>query len=247
MLEKYSMLRKDNTKQRFSLRKLSIGMCSVVLGVLFTGAMGQKVEAHSVQHSPNGASVTLVSRSKDGDASNYDDKTKENSDFNKSVNKDTVAVGQINTQTINNQTTTSNVQNDKVSKDNGLKSDYELVQKQQNKEIINSIDTSQCIDVSGNASIDRNKDELLHARFSPRYLLSSLYVIPSSSPWHKVGDDWTFSKKDGIQAKEEWIVAPDGKWYYFDGSGNMAVNGWVSTYNGQWRTYYFDQNGHYMH
>ncbi|PAB53280.1 hypothetical protein A3Q24_10065 [Lactobacillus johnsonii] len=32
MRRKYSMLMKDNTKQRFSLRKLSIGMCSAVLG-----------------------------------------------------------------------------------------------------------------------------------------------------------------------------------------------------------------------
>ena len=208
--------------------------------------MGQKVKADSVQHSPNEASLTLISRSNDGNASNHDDKTKENSYSNRSVNKDTVTVSQINTQTLNNQSAASNIQNDKVSKNNGLKSDYELVQKQQSKEIINSTSTSQNINVSGYASIDHNKDELLQASFSPRYLLTSFYAIPSSSPWHKVGDDWTFSKKDGTRAEEEWVVAPDGKWYYFDGSGNMAVNGWVSTnYNVQWKTYYFDQNGHY--
>src|SRR5699024_8567327 len=68
----------------------------------------------------------------------------------------------------------------------------------------------------------------------------------SKNAWHKVWDSWTFSKKDGTRAEREWVVAPDGKWYYFDGSGNMAANGWVDTYsNGNWKTYYFDQNGHY--
>ena len=247
MQKKYGMLTRDDTKQRFSLRKLSIGMCSVVLGVLCIGTIGQKVEADSVQHNSNEPYLTLESKSEIKDLSNHDDKIKQNFDSNKSVNKDTVAVSQRDTQDLNNnQNIASNIQTDKVSKNNGLKSDDELVQNQQNKEVINNTDTAQSINVSSTTSINRNKDELLQAKFSPSYLLTSFYVMPSSSPWHKVGDDWTFSKKDGTRAEREWVVAPDKKWYYFDESGNMAANGWVDTYyNGNWKTYYFDQNGHY--
>ena len=64
--------------------------------------------------------------------------------------------------------------------------------------------------------------------------------------WHNDGDNWTYSKTDGKQANEEWVLAPDNKWYYFDDNGNMAHDGWVDTYyNGTWTEYYFDRNGHY--
>ena len=70
----------------------------------------------------------------------------------------------------------------------------------------------------------------------------------SSNTWHRVAGNWTFSKKDGTRAESEWVYAPDKKWYYFDYNGNMAANGWIDTYyNGSWKTYYFDNNGHYMH
>ena len=70
----------------------------------------------------------------------------------------------------------------------------------------------------------------------------------SKNAWHIVDGNWTFSKKDGTRAEREWVVAPDGQWYYFDYDGSMAANGWVDTYyNGSWKTYYFDSNGHYSH
>ena len=56
-----------------------------------------------------------------------------------------------------------------------------------------------------------------------------------------------YSKGDGTQANTEWVVAPDGKWYYFDEDGEMAHDGWEDTrlHDGSWAKYYFDSNGHY--
>lgn len=65
---------------------------------------------------------------------------------------------------------------------------------------------------------------------------------------HKDGyGNWSYSKVDGTQAKEEWLVV-DGQWYYFDDNGTMARDGWVNTllHNGSKAKYYFDKNGHYL-
>jgi glucan-binding YG repeat protein len=68
----------------------------------------------------------------------------------------------------------------------------------------------------------------------------------NSNQWHydKYTNEWTYSKSDGTRADNEWLWI-NGAWYYFDGSV-MAANGWHSGYwNSDWRTYYFDANGHY--
>src|SRR5699024_2343288 len=65
--------------------------------------------------------------------------------------------------------------------------------------------------------------------------------------WHYNADTWSYAKGDGPQANTEWVVAPDGKWYYFDEDGEMAHDGWDATrlHDGCWNKYYFDSNGHY--
>lgn len=82
---------------------------------------------------------------------------------------------------------------------------------------------------------------------------------------------WSYVKKDGTQAHEEWLKLADGHWYYFDVSGIMAADGWKLTTwgvdnaeeyyfddygvmvtngwydtlsKGSWKKYYFDKNGH---
>lgn len=59
---------------------------------------------------------------------------------------------------------------------------------------------------------------------------------------------WSYVKKDGTQAHEEWLKLSDGQWYYFGVSGIMAANGWVITSlkNNNSKEYYFDKNGHYL-
>lgn len=232
MQKKYGMVMKENSKARFSLRKLSIGMCSVFLGLLFVEVMGQEVKADSVQHNAEKTSITFVSDSKHATPSNNDEENiKRSSSLDKSLNKESISINQNNT---------SNVQSNNVLNSNSLQNNYGSVQRQQNEKI--DINIAQRIKALSSTSVNVDKDEASQA------ILTSFYVTPSSSHWHKVGSNWTFSKKDGTRAESEWVYAPDKKWYYFDYNGNMAANGWIDTYyNGSWKTYYFDNNGHYMH
>ena len=68
-----------------------------------------------------------------------------------------------------------------------------------------------------------------------------------TNTWHKDDDgNWTYSKADGKQANEEWVVVPSCNRYYFDDDGNMVHDGWVDTKSGdKWTKYYFDHDGRY--
>ena len=62
--------------------------------------------------------------------------------------------------------------------------------------------------------------------------------------WHNDGTGRTYTKADGTQAENEWVLI-DGSWYYFDGT-DLATNGWTGTnWRGDYKYYYFDVNGHY--
>lgn len=59
---------------------------------------------------------------------------------------------------------------------------------------------------------------------------------------------WGYTNSDGTPALEEWVKASDNQWYYFNNAGVMVTNGWYNTQlkDGNWKKYYFDQNGHYL-
>ena len=59
---------------------------------------------------------------------------------------------------------------------------------------------------------------------------------------------WSYTKNDKKQAREEWVKASDGRWYYFNDGGVMVANGWHNTQlkDGKWKKYYFDKGGHYL-
>ena len=72
-----------------------------------------------------------------------------------------------------------------------------------------------------------------------------------TNSWHSTSNGknqyptWTYSKADGTQANDQWLWI-NGAWYYFDGN-DMAANGWhYAPWNGQYHSYYFDANGHYV-
>ena len=83
----------------------------------------------------------------------------------------------------------------------------------------------------------------------------------AKNTWHKDGyGNWSYSKVDGTQAKEElvvvdgqqahneWVSIPgDKNPYYFDYTGYMAHSGWlfITPTNGADANYYFDDNGQY--
>ena len=66
----------------------------------------------------------------------------------------------------------------------------------------------------------------------------------SFSNGHNQYPTWSYSKADGTRAENEWLWI-NGAWYYFDGAGDMVANGWhYAPWNGEYREYYFDVNGH---
>src|SRR5690625_990130 len=61
MKEKINSLMKNGTKMRFSLRKLSIGVCSVILGLTFIESTTQNVDADTNVQSDATEQVKSVS------------------------------------------------------------------------------------------------------------------------------------------------------------------------------------------
>ena len=57
--------------------------------------------------------------------------------------------------------------------------------------------------------------------------------------WFKDGNNWTYRKKGGEYARDEWVY-DGGRWYVFDNSGHM-IRGWFKDSTGDW--YYLAGDG----
>lgn len=51
--------------------------------------------------------------------------------------------------------------------------------------------------------------------------------------WTQEGDGWSYTRKDGTTARDEWIQNKFGDWFYVQGSGKMAQNQWFQV-KGKW-------------
>lgn len=66
------------------------------------------------------------------------------------------------------------------------------------------------------------------------------YSEEKKSGWQQEGDDWKYYNGDtGLPVCNDWIQV-DGKWYWFDGAGNMIKNTWYQ-HKGVW--YYLGPDG----
>lgn len=50
-------------------------------------------------------------------------------------------------------------------------------------------------------------------------------VFPAyGGQWQRNGEFWQYLQEDGTYVSSGWMKDTDGKWYYFDENGYMAVN-----------------------
>ena len=264
MKEKINSLMKNGTKMRFSLRKLSIGACSVILGLTFIESTTQNVDADTNVQSDATEQVKSVSlatsttnsennQAKDQESSiDQDKQNSQSTDSDESRSLVDEKSNNLDESTLKNDTGQEKSYFDETAKSGSL--NQERVE--QTSTTDNSSELSAKLE-KNNANQDsqvlNTESVKVKTTYNKGVTQSSLYATMlyatsySDNPWHYNGDTWSYSKGDGTQANTEWVVAPDGKWYYFDEDGEMAHDGWEDTrlHDGSWNKYYFDSNGHY--
>ena len=264
MKEKINSLMKNGTKMRFSLRKLSIGVCSVILGLTFIESTTQNVDADTNVQSDATEQVKSVSlatsttnsennQAKDQESSiDQDKQNSQSTDSDESRSLVDEKSNNLDESTLKNDTGQEKSYFDETAKNGSL--NQERVE--QTSTTDNSSELSAKLE-KNNANQDsqvlNTESVKVKTTYNKGVTQSSLYATMlyatsySDNPWHYNGDTWSYSKGDGTQANTEWVIAPDGKWYYFDEDGEMAHDGWEDTrlHDGSWVKYYFDSNGHY--
>ena len=255
---------KNGTKMRFSLRKLSIGVCSVILGLTFIESTTQNVDADTNVQSDATEQVKSVSlatsttnsennQAKDQESSiDQDKQNSQSTDSDESRSLVDEKSNNLDESTLKNDTGQEKSYFDETAKNGSL--NQERVE--QTSTTDNSSELSAKLE-KNNANQDsqvlNTESVKVKTTYNKGVTQSSLYATMlyatsySDNPWHYNGDTWSYSKGDGTQANTEWVIAPDGKWYYFDEDGEMAHDGWEDTrlHDGSWNKYYFDSNGHY--
>ena len=264
MKEKINSLMKNGTKMRFSLRKLSIGVCSVILGLTFIESTTQNVDADTNVQSDATEQVKSVSlatsttnsennQAKDQESSiDQDKQNSQSTDSDESRSLVDEKSNNLDESTLKNDTGQEKSYFDETAKNGSL--NQERVE--QTSTTDNSSELSAKLE-KNNANQDsqvlNTESVKVKTTYNKGVTQSSLYATMlyatsySDNTWHYNGDTWSYSKGDGTQANTEWVIAPDGKWYYFDEDGEMAHDGWEDTrlHDGSWVKYYFDSNGHY--
>ena len=264
MKEKINSLMKNGTKMRFSLRKLSIGVCSVILGLTFIESTTQNVDADTNVQSDATEQVKSVSlatsttnsennQAKDQESSiDQDKQNSQSTDSDESRSLVDEKSNNLDESTLKNDTGQEKSYFDETAKNGSL--NQEKVE--QTSTTDNSSELSAKLE-KNNANQDsqvlNTESVKVKTTYNKGVTQSNLYATMlyatsySDNTWHYNGDTWSYSKGDGTQANTEWVVATDGKWYYFDEDGEMAHDGWEDTrlHDGSWEKYYFDSNGHY--
>jgi len=77
----------------------------------------------------------------------------------------------------------------------------------------------------------RMKKKLLLALTTVIVMASSAFGAGSltvyAGQWQQNGDNWKYQNDDGAYITNNWYQDIEGKWYHFDGNGNMQT-GWIS-------------------
>ena len=233
------------TDERFSLRKLNVGVCSVILGLAFVGGTTENVYADT----STAATKFTQSKSTEIVSPECDQAQKDSIDHEEqeTYQKSSNETNKIVSTKINEQDNAESIINKKStsqSPESSYTSNNEI-QPANNKSV--TVKAENKHETTFNLLAKKLTYNKLKVN-SDLYKLAAYSVSDTENSWHNDGSGWTYSKADGERANEEWILTPDNKWYYFDDNGDMAHDGWVDTYNkdnGTWSKYYFDHNGHF--
>ena len=234
---------------RFSLRKMSIGVCSVAIGLFLASQHQQNIvnaatmQPSKVQVTSQQVKVTPTSPT-DSDKRNQDtvnnqvvQSTKQVKDTAKSelttTSKQVVNSAQTVKTTENTNKVASPTDTNEDVKDNGKTTLQTPTYKNQ---WVNENGSSYYYDNNGQKIVDQWHD----------FTTGTFYL---GSNGHTVKNEWyTMPNKqkyyftnDGHTVKNKWFTLPNKQTYYFDNNGQVVRNRWYDFSNG---TYYVGNDGH---
>lgn len=246
------MKHRDNLKYHFSLRKMSIGVCSVVLGAFFVGmnntqivkadtTVQAKVEENIKQKDDSNQNITTNKAVQNNKLTNtkVDEGKKDDSVSHKAVNDTKISnVSTTNYSTLN-------------SKENIGSKNY--VNEEQQDSSLNGQDNQTLR--TNTFKLDNSKRVLLNNLFESKVKKTSqgwednngkLYYRDQNGNYLK--NQWAaptgtihYFGREGYTISNQWYTMPDNRTYYFDNTGHTVKNRWYTVPNDS--TYYFDDKG----
>ena len=218
-------------KQRWSLRKTSLGLISALLGVVYLNLNNTTIVNADNMSLNTDTQTSISSRDSLNGTENTIDKNADTVNEKKSVKVSEEKPSTTNLEENNSQVTKSDSDN---IKDEENKSKNTIDIRIQEKNV--SKENDSLLSKQKQYSVNLNQKKLDHSN-------SETLNKPSNWHYNQDNNEWTYTKADGKEAENEW-VSIDGKQYYFDDNGVMAANGWQTDNNDNF--YYFDANGHYL-
>ncbi|WP_304682046.1 hypothetical protein [Lactobacillus taiwanensis] len=259
-----------------SLRKLNIGISSLILGALFLELNVSQVKADEIKNNANySEQVNATVISKDNSSKKLVDKSNletslvsSSSDSQdkqgKSIENGENTLSTVKLQSnINSKQTPVNMSLYSVKEDNANKWSYNAnrntwsyIKKdgtEATQQWLQIKDKWYYFDKNGNMATNGwydtslPKDRSVKDSGKTYYFDKDGHYLTDHWTYEPYGKTWSYAKSNGMQANQEWLKK-DNQWYYFDDDGNMAANGWWDTNlgNDHWKLYYFDKNGHYL-
>lgn len=237
----------NDSQYHFSLRKMSVGVCSVVLGLFFAGMNNAQVAKADTVVEPT---INQQVQTKDSESS-FTSIVNVNSD-KAAPTQNKVAENNAGVKASapnESEATESSKVTDKV-KNNAEKIDKNL----NNAQSFQESTKTTIFNVSNfakNSDQDRTKGLLeskaIHSSAGWENHDGSLYYRTSDgnylrNQWATPTGTIHYFGREGYTINNQWYTMPDNNTYYFDHTGHTVKNRWYTLPSKT--TYYFDQFGH---
>ena len=258
----------NDSQYHFSLRKMSVGVCSVVLGLFFVGANNaQVVKADDVNpavvqqtenQSKTSQATTPVQKEQVKDVKDVAENQKSeeaNSNVSNKVEEPKVEKSVVTENKTNLSTDVSAQTKESVDSQKAV-SNVE----QKNANDVQVQDQSAETTTFNLINFDLNSND---KSVNANSLLTSMFYYVPYGGWENHNGkmyyrDWDgnylrnqwaaptgtthYFGREGYTISNQWYTMPDNNTYYFDNTGHTVKNRWYTLPNT--RTYYFDNIGH---
>ena len=235
----------------FSLRKMSVGLCSIMLGLFFSGINNSTtVKADTTLNT-----VQKVNRQEKVDDQLLETNKNKGSLIDNPVEDKDVDNNSINVSLETNKST--NEESNKFNKvDNANVTSAPIVKNNSESKANFQPNKNNTFDLSDfSISSDKNRSvDILQSKLM-NYSLTSGWENHNGKMYYRNWDgsylknQWAaptgtvhYFGREGYAVKNQWYTLPTSKTYYFDNEGHTVKNRWYVLPNS--KTYYFDNDGH---
>ena len=235
----------------FSLRKMSVGLCSIMLGLFFSGINNSTtVKADTTLNT-----VQKVNRQEKVDDQLLETNKNKGSLIDNQVEDKDVDNNSINVSLETNKST--NEESNKFNKvDNANVTSAPIVKNNSESKANFQPNKNNTFDLSDfSISSDKNRSvDILQSKLM-NYSLTSGWENHNGKMYYRNWDgsylknQWAaptgtvhYFGREGYAVKNQWYTLPTSKTYYFDNDGHTVKNRWYVLPNS--KTYYFDNEGH---